>query len=298
MTAPATSTNFYCSKISRRANERMFGTGGAENIWILLEYQKPWGRDAIEESELSDDVKKFLRGLKELEQNISVLFIKKNSRFVSPFRMFIVFPQEQLSITHEILLDSHDDLLELNVGKLLKGEISIESNVTDRPFYLVCTHGKRDKCCAKYGFATYKHMTTRSAENVWQCSHVGGDRFAANVVSFPHGIYYGHVSIKDADQIIDASQQREIFLKNYRGRSCYSRPGQVAEYFIRKTLGVMHIDDVCLETIEEQMRHISAKKSFEISFSRSSSNAVNFLTCRATVQKSIEVYTLKSFETV
>ena len=29
---------------------------------------------------------------------------------------------------------------------------------------------------------------------VWECSHVGGDRFAANVLVLPHGLLYGRVT--------------------------------------------------------------------------------------------------------
>jgi hypothetical protein len=36
------------------------------------------------------------------------------------------------------------------------------------------------------------------------CSHIGGDRFAATMLLFPHGINYGWADTVDAQQMVDA----------------------------------------------------------------------------------------------
>jgi (2Fe-2S) ferredoxin len=63
---------------------------------------------------------------------------------------------------------------------------------------------------------------------------VGGDRFAANVVVFPYGIYYGRITPEEASEVIRRTEAREIWLERYRGRSTFPRIVQAAEYFARR----------------------------------------------------------------
>ena len=52
---------------------------------------------------------------------------------------------------------------------------------------LVCTHGRREVCCAKYGRPVAQALAARYGPLVWETTHVGGDRFAANLVVLPSG---------------------------------------------------------------------------------------------------------------
>ena len=56
------------------------------------------------------------------------------------------------------------------------------------PLLLVCTHGIRDRCCARYGQELCRNLHGLAPDGwVWQASHVGGDRFAGNLVVLPEG---------------------------------------------------------------------------------------------------------------
>ncbi len=61
------------------------------------------------------------------------------------------------------------------------------------PILLVCTNGKRDACCALRGRALMTALAADHAERTWECTHLGGHRFAGNLVCLPHGIVYGRV---------------------------------------------------------------------------------------------------------
>ena len=76
------------------------------------------------------------------------------------------------------------------------------------PFFLVCTHGRHDTCCAVEGRPVAAALESARPGAVWECSHVGGDRFAANVVAMPHGIYYGQVEMTRADGARRGSRTR------------------------------------------------------------------------------------------
>ena len=87
-----------------------------------------------------------------------------------------------------------------------------------RPLFLVCTHGKRDRCCARVGVPLARELA-RHADGVWETTHVGGHRYAANLVILPHGLYYGPVDTSAARAAISAYQRGEITARGYRGRA-------------------------------------------------------------------------------
>lgn len=93
------------------------------------------------------------------------------------------------------------------------------------PLFLVCTHGRRDRCCALFGVPLARDLAARHADGVWETTHVGGHRFAANLVILPHGLYYGPVDTHAALAAIDAYKRGEITARGYRGRA-----GQPAEF--------------------------------------------------------------------
>src|SRR3546814_4969337 len=47
--------------------------------------------------------------------------------------------------------------------------------------HLVCTNGRHDPCCADFGRPVVRALRAAGVE-VMESSHVGGDRFAANIV--------------------------------------------------------------------------------------------------------------------
>jgi hypothetical protein len=91
------------------------------------------------------------------------------------------------------------------------------------PRLAICTQGTRDRCCAKWGFAVY-----REASRLWregrfpfeplQCSHLGGDRYAATGIVFPSGSMYGHLDRADLQALGQAEADGRILAGHYRGR--------------------------------------------------------------------------------
>jgi len=117
---------------------------------------------------------------------------------------------------------------------------------TSRPTYLVCTHGGHDACCALRGRPLARALP---APDVWECSHLGGDRFAANVVVLPHGFYYGQVP-GDGGELVRAHEHGQVALPWLRGRAGVSAPGQAAQHYAREALGLLGIDDLPVLSIE------------------------------------------------
>ena len=97
-------------------------------------------------------------------------------------------------------------------------------------------------------------------DRVWESSHIGGDRFAGNLVCFPHGIYLGRLDPQAGVRAAAAYQRGSIDLDHYRGRSCYSFVVQAAEALLRRREGLTGVDDLHL------VRTIRSGKVVETTF--------------------------------
>ena len=92
------------------------------------------------------------------------------------------------------------------------------------PRFAVCTQGTRDRCCAKWGFAVYRqaralHAAGRFPFEPLECSHLGGDRFAATGIFLPSGSMYAHLDQTDLEQVGAAEAGSAIATgAEYRGR--------------------------------------------------------------------------------
>ena len=118
---------------------------------------------------------------------------------------------------------------------------------------MVCTHGKRDRCCAKYGRPLYDALRREADSSwVWQSTHVGGDRFAGNVVILPQGLYYGRVEPEDASGLLAAHAAGPRRPRSLPRPAAYPFPVQAAEHAIREADGLVGIDDLRLVRSERR----------------------------------------------
>jgi hypothetical protein len=152
---------------------------------------------------------------------------------------------------------------------MLAGDRSALDHVHADPIVVVCTNGKRDRCCAKFGQPLFDVVYSYTQEGIWQTSHVGGHRFAANMVCLPYGIYYGRIPPEQGPRVVDAYRSRSLALKFYRGRSCYSPVQQAAEYYLRAHTGLNGLDEFHLagtDRLDEDHWKITFRSSAGINY--------------------------------
>ena len=118
------------------------------------------------------------------------------------------------------------------------------------PLAAVCTHGRRDPCCAERGRPLAAALAAAYPEATWESTHVGGDRFAGNLVVFPHGLYFGRVEPAEAPAIVEAYRSGRIALERFRGRASVPMWIQAAEIHLRRELVLDGLDDVRVQTID------------------------------------------------
>jgi hypothetical protein len=116
------------------------------------------------------------------------------------------------------------------------------------PMLLVCTHGRRDRCCALDGRALVAAVAP-GCPDVWEASHLGGHRFAPTALVLPTGYLYGRLDRTTAVAARKAAGHGEVEPALCRGRSTWSRAAQVAELAVREAVGLR---DAAALTVEER----------------------------------------------
>jgi hypothetical protein len=234
----------FCSDLARENDEPLAATASRIDHWFLIEYRGLWTRDALPGSGLSDQVKQHLRDQVAAVPHGRLLFIRRPDRRRRPELVaFAASSRPGEAGLTRIEFEAYEDLrgVDLRAG-----------TPAGHPLFLVCTHGKHDPCCARHGRPLYEALRDElDPEWAWQVTHIGGDRFAGNLVCLPEGLYYGRVDREAAGSVLDAHFAGRVLLEHYRGRSIYTFPVQAAERSIREATGLDGIDDLSLEKVEQ-----------------------------------------------
>ena len=235
----------FCSEVSRDAGEPLAATASRVDHWILFEYRGLWSHDALAGSGLSDEVKGHLRARCAELPHSKLLFIRRTERRDQErSHVYVARTKERDAWIRRVEIGRYEEVLE----HALDGS---GGEPVDHPLLLVCTHGKHDRCCARYGRPLYDALRDQvDPEWVWQCTHIGGDRFAGNLVALPQGAYYGRVGREDVWPLVDAYLGGRVRVENYRGRSCYTFVVQAAERHVREQTGLLGFDEVEFASVQ------------------------------------------------
>ena len=141
---------------------------------------------------------------------------------------------------------------QLDVLGLLQDEEPYERYQRNEPLFLVCTNGKRDRCCASLGMPVYKRFAELAPEQTWQTTHLGGHRFAATLQVLPDAVCYGRVGVDDVEEIIAAQQSQRLLVERLRGRTALPAEAQAAEYYLRREAGLTRIADLLFTGMQHE----------------------------------------------
>lgn len=222
----------------------MAGRAGYSRAWVAVEHPGPWPRDAVE-AVLAPVITRARRELAGSDlQGVRVVLIRKRAGRTLPEqpRVFLAWAAGGASWIRTTQIQRYEEILDL-LGCLSDREPELGER-PERTVALVCTHGRRDACCAEFGRPILEALRDRSDTDVWESTHVGGDRFAANLVILPDGLHYSRLTPRDAHLALDAYTRHELHLPSFRGRGSRTMPEQAAEHALRESIGAVGIDDV------------------------------------------------------
>jgi len=144
-----------------------------------------------------------------------------------------------------------DDLAEI-AGELEEGgprRLPVEIDAA--PLYLVCAHGRHDACCALRGRPVAQALQRVRPGRVWETTHLGGDRFAANLLVLPTGQLYGRVPPADAAELADRTDAGEVVPGLMRGRIGLSPVAQAALIYAHERLGIVARDALTVTSVRQ-----------------------------------------------
>jgi hypothetical protein len=239
-------------------NEPLAGTASQIHRYLLLEVPGPWGVEALRDARLPTDLKRDLRR-RSRSSRVRVLLIRRfrGHRTVRHPRVFVV----DANPTHPtasggIVTDLHK-VLDLDVwNPTADPHRGLEHR--GQRLFLVCTHGRHDPCCAERGRPLAGALSAAYPEQTWECSHLGGDRFAGNLLCLPHGISYGRVAPDEGATIATEYLLGRLDLAHLRGRGSYPFAVQAAEWQLRTRLGLAGVNDLVLTSYRADHTDVAA----------------------------------------
>jgi hypothetical protein len=232
-----------CAELSLAAAEPLAGTAVSDTTrFVVLEHAPPWGPLGVEDSGLPEDV---VRALQQLGKGVRVQLARRREPGQG-VRLYLADPTG----LHALTLERAEDLLALDLAAWSRGGEAPGAR-EQAALYLVCVHGKRDRCCALLGLPVYKALHERVGDRVLETTHLGGHRFAATLLVLPHGVCYGRVEASDVPALIESSERGEWFdLARARGRCAYGSEAQAAEIALRQRTGELALARYALDGVE------------------------------------------------
>ncbi|MEU0841040.1 sucrase ferredoxin [Streptomyces sp. NPDC005962] len=245
-----------CTTASRNLSEPLAGTAATAPTWLLLEQPGPWGTEALTASRLDPAVGRALERAAE-GTGVRVALIRRPGRHAdlhagSRHRVFVAHTRPGRTWIRTTALADPARLLGLDFAALGAGDPGGLAGAADGapddlagewdeytgdPLVLVCTNGKRDRCCALLGRPLAAELTAAGVEGTWEITHIGGHRFSPTLVVLPHGYAYGRVTAQDVKDTLAALRENRVATEGCRGRSAWERPGQAAELAVRALTG-------------------------------------------------------------
>lgn len=232
-----------CAPAAQARDDQKYGTAAPVSRWLLVEQPGPWGRDALRNSRLDPILAERLAA-RAATAGLRVMLIRRPGRDKpTPTRAWAYVDSRS---GHEATCWGRYGAL----GELL--DIPLDGTGGQRsaaPAYLVCTHARHDACCAIRGRPVAAALAALRPEQVWECSHTGGDRFAANVVVLPQGFYYGHVAPLLVADLVATHERGQVDPTLLRGRSSLSAPVQAAQHHARVALGEFGVSALAAQDV-------------------------------------------------
>ncbi|WP_210649504.1 sucrase ferredoxin [Nocardioides sp. SYSU D00065] len=211
--------DFRCSLASLADAEPMAGTAPTDTDLLLVESAGPWGRDAVSDNRLPQVVREHLGAL-----DLRVLLLRRCDGSSGPgTRVFRARATEDGYDVRGTVLDRAEDLLDVDLAGL---------PAYAEPLWLVCTNGRRDRCCAEVGRPIAAALSEEWPEGTWETTHLGGHRFAGTLLALPSGLTLGRLDVDSALEACRAVARGEVPAPWVRGRA--GRPGvdQVRELHV------------------------------------------------------------------
>lgn len=229
-----------CAQWSRAQGVDLVGTAGSYAGYVLVEWPLPWPRDAGEIEELGP-LRHTVAG-----QGYRLQLVVPSSEadcrvalYQRPDGPFRAFDGRELRVPlRHRELSATADAFARAAGELLAGGGDPVAGCD----VLVCTHGRRDRCCGSLGMELWQQVRACGPDlagaRVLRTSHTGGHRFAATCIVLPAGTLWGFLDADALRRIVRRVGPLDDLIERYRGCSGIGSPaGQALERAVLAEVG-------------------------------------------------------------
>jgi hypothetical protein len=254
-----------CAEWSRIQHVDPIGTAGVYTGYLLVEWPLPWPRDLGDIPELAP-VRDTLAGTGIRLQGL--VPASAGSRRVVLYRRppeaeFVAFRRQERLVALQpvpaadgVTRPGDPGLAGAAVSRAAAQLIGITGAGAEKPFadepvveppftepavtdVLVCTHGRRDRCCGRRGTDLWKDVSASDAlgagARVWRTSHTGGHRFAPTAIVLPQGTAWAYLDRASLARVVAQEGPVGDLLPHYRG--CAGMPSPALQALERAVLG-------------------------------------------------------------
>lgn len=252
----------FCAAIARQTGEDAIGTAEHYQTYVLIECPYPWASNVFESAHIPQVLQQFIS---DVSSNRSVRFLcidrgirrREVSKRVTVLVYDAINPlsvERQLAQEDSLQQDQQQNQsnyvrnsyrgFEFSLDRLEQVPNCLQSYwqgtncgqpIVDIQDVLICTHGMRDKCCARFGQPFFQ-ATTRWIKQqqylqvrIWRVSHIGGHRFAPTAIVLPEGRYYAHLTIPALQALLTRTGSIDLLQSVYRGWGLLPKPLQILE---------------------------------------------------------------------
>ena len=240
-----------CAAVADALEEPLAGTSAVATTWLAVEQPGPWGRDALSASHLDDGAAKDLATLS-AGTGVRIVLIRRPGSHPDrhrpvPRAVYLAHTAPGRTWLEHTTVTDPKQLLDLDFARAGAGTPGLLGTPVSERLLLVCTNGRRDVCCALRGRPIAAELAATHGDRVWECTHIGGHRFAPTAVLLPTGFSYGRLTTGVAATLLAEGP----VLANNRGRSTWPAPGQVADLAIRQAIDEPDPDAVTVTAVDD-----------------------------------------------
>ena len=228
-----TQTNsLKCAAFSKSAGEVPTGSAPGWDRCLIIETPRPWAGNVETSITFPALVLETLDMAAKGGDNVRLQCVATDDEYTEAGHTTVMLfsrPEDQFSrydkYEYQVPRESVAALVEALLGRnggLDEFEDHRRDTSTVRDV-LVCTHGSRDACCATLGYPVYQTLRRKlapemnGAMRVWQSSHLGGHRFAPNIMDLPEGRSWVRPAEDDLDALLNRTRPAGEMTHLYRG---------------------------------------------------------------------------------
>lgn len=186
-----------CSIVN--AQVPLAGTAPTSESWLIVIHQGPWGERPLD-TLISRDLTMWA------DKHGAKILMARSPKNVD------TYPESTF-----LYATRNGDLLVGTLGS--EGTPDLALTQHSKPMLLICTNGKRDQCCAIFGrdliSVSKEFLSPDSFDQILECSHLGGHRFAPTAIWLPDNLVLGRLNPRAVADLLQHGTVGSQFIRGY-----------------------------------------------------------------------------------